>query len=181
MNLISNYLRSKGDPKIIQTGRSSLTAVDGLAKSLAWFGIGLGTLELVAAKRISRFLGVSGAGSETIIRLFGAREIAAGVMTLSTEKKLGLWARVAGDGLDTVALLGALQASRGQRGNVKLALFTVLGATALDLFAASRVSARSVRSKQPRSFADRSGFPRGLEQSRLSARLNSAQRKLTVG
>lgn len=172
-NLI-NFTRSKGDPKIIETGPSSATGVDSLAKSLAWFGIGLGACELLGARKISRFLGVEGTGSETVIRAFGAREIAAGVMTLSTEKKLGLWARVAGDGLDVAALLAALEASRGKRGNVKLALFAVLGASALDLYAAGRVSARSARISKPRSYSGRSGFPNGLERRRSG--LGSAER-----
>lgn len=168
-NLI-NFTRSKGDPKIIETGRSSATGVDSLAKSLAWFGIGLGACELLGARKISRFLGVEGTGSETVIRAFGAREIAAGIMTLSTEKKLGLWARVAGDGLDVAALLAALETSRGKRDNVKLALLFVLGASALDLYAAGRVSARSTRVGKPRSYSNRSGFPKGIERNRSAVR-----------
>jgi hypothetical protein len=175
MTTVGNFSRSKSDPKILQTGPSSLTGVDRLAKSMAWFGIGLGALELIGAKRMARFLGVEGAGPETIIRVFGAREIAAGVMTLSTEKKAGLWARVAGDGLDTVALLSALQASHGRRGNVKLALFAVLGAAALDFYAAGRVTARSARSTSVKKYADRSGFPHGIDPSRLSSRISERQ------
>ncbi|HML28509.1 MAG TPA: hypothetical protein PKE16_06680, partial [Hyphomicrobium sp.] len=165
MTNLMNFTRSKSDPKIIEKGPSSATGIDRLAKSLAWFGIGLGAIELVGARRVSRYLGLEGAGSEAVIRTFGAREIVAGIMTLSTEKKLGLWARVAGDGLDMAALLVALQASRGQRGNVKLALLAVLGAAALDLYAAGQVSARSSRVGKPRNFSDRSGYPRGLESS----------------
>lgn len=180
MNKMINYTRAKGDPKVIETGPSSATGVDRLAKSLGWFGIGLGVLELVAAKRISRFLGVEGTGSEATIRAFGAREIGAGVVTLSTEKKLGLWMRVAGDGMDTAALLAALPASNGMRGNVKLALFTVLGAAALDLFAARRVSARSLRSEPPRIYSDRSGFPQGLDRARQSLRLGAREPRVTA-
>lgn len=178
MTKLTNYTRSKGDPTILQTGPSSATGIDRLAKSLAWFGIGLGTLELVGAKRISSFLGVEGAGTEAIIRAFGAREIAAGIVTLSTEKKLGLWARVAGDGLDIAALMNALQASRGQRGNVKLALVTVLAATALDLYAAGRVSARSARVSKPRNFSGRSGYPKSLE--RPHSPLRNAERTVSA-
>lgn len=169
-NNLINFTRSKGDPKIIERGPGSATGLDRLAKSLAWFGIGLGAIELVGAKRISRFLGVEGAGTESVIRAFGAREIAAGIVTLSTEKKLGLWTRVAGDGLDMAALLAALQASRGQRGNVKLALLIVLGATALDLYAAGQVSARSSRVGKLRNYSDRSGYPRGQERSQGRAK-----------
>jgi len=175
MTNLVHFTRSKGDPKIITTGTSSATGVDLLAKSLAWFGIGLGTMELIGSNRIARFLGVEGAASETIIRAFGAREIAAGVMTLSTEKKLGLWTRAAGDGLDTIALLGALQASRGQRSNVKLALLVVLGAAVLDVYAANAITARSARSSRVQNFSGRSGFPKGVEQTRLVGRAGSAE------
>jgi hypothetical protein len=180
MTNLMNITRSKGDPKILKAGQSSATGLDQLAKSLAWFGIGLGSLELVAAKRIARFLGVEGAGSEAIIRAFGAREIAAGVMTLSTEKKAGLWARVAGDGLDTVALLSALQNSRGQRNNVKLALLTVLGATALDLYAAGKMTTRSARTGSMKNFSDRTGYPRGIERAKITGRLGSAERQIAT-
>lgn len=179
MYKVINYTRAKGDPKILKTGPSSATGVDRLAKSLGWFGIGLGVLELVGAKRISRFLGVEGTGSEATIRAFGAREIGAGVVTLSTEKKLGLWMRVAGDGMDTAALLAAMPAS-SRRGNVKFALFTVLGATALDLLAARRVSARSVRSGVPRKYSDRSGFPQGLHKARQSLRVEGREPRVTA-
>lgn len=180
MNKMVNFTRAKGDPKILKTGPSSATGVDRLAKSLGWFGIGFGVLELVGAKRISRFLGVEGMGSEATIRAFGAREIGAGVVTLSTEKKLGLWMRVAGDGMDTAALLAALPASNGRRGNVKLALFTVLGATALDLLAARRVSARSARAGVPRNYSDRSGFPLGLERARQSLQEEVREPRVTT-
>ena len=42
----------------------------------------------------------------------------------------------------------------------------VLGASALDLYAAGRVSARSARTSKPRSYSGRSGFPKGLERHR---------------
>lgn len=180
MTKLTNFARAKGDPKVLETGPSSATGIDRLAKSLGWFGIGLGLFELTAANRISRFLGVEGAGSEAIIRAFGAREIGAGVLTLSTEKKLGLWARVAGDGLDTAALLAALPASRDQRGNVKLALLAVLGATAFDIFAASRISARSSRVGAPRNYSDRSGFPRGIEYARRPDRVEVREQRMTT-
>jgi hypothetical protein len=177
MTNVMNFTRSKGDPKIISTGPSSATGLDRLAKSLAWFGIGLGTLELIGGRQVSRFLGVEGPGSRAIIRAFGVREIAAGVVTLSTEKNVGLWSRVAGDGLDIVALLAALETSRGQRSNVKLALLTVLGATALDLYAAGRVSARSTRASKPRNYSDRSGYPRGRQSLRPLVR--NSERSIT--
>ncbi|MEN3289860.1 MAG: hypothetical protein V7634_4160, partial [Bradyrhizobium sp.] len=45
---LSNLVRSKGDPKIVSTGPSSLTAADRLARGLGWFSLALGALELFA-------------------------------------------------------------------------------------------------------------------------------------
>ena len=103
MKYVANILRSKGDPQIIETGPSSLTTADNLARGLGWSSIGLGLAELFAAGRIARAFGLE--GSETLIRAFGLREIGAGMATLSTEKKAGLWSRVVGDAMDVMALL----------------------------------------------------------------------------
>lgn len=159
MKAVANMVRPKGDPKIIETGPSSVYPEDTLAKSLGWFSIGLGVIELFAANRLTRALGME--GMEPIVRAFGAREIASGVTTLSTEKETGLWSRVAGDALDLGVLAKGLQWSNPQRGNVKLAMLAVAGVMVLDAVAASSVSARKMRRGTPRSYADRTGFPKG--------------------
>ena len=87
MKYVANILRSKGDPQIIATGPSSLTAADNLARGLGWFSIGLGLTELFAASRLARAFALE--GSETLIRAFGLREIGAGIATLSTERRSG--------------------------------------------------------------------------------------------
>ena len=46
---ISNIARSKGDPKLIHSGPSSLGPADRMAKAIGWFSIGLGLTELFAA------------------------------------------------------------------------------------------------------------------------------------
>ena len=61
------------------------------------------------------------------MRSYGAREIAAGVLSLSTEKQAGLWSRVAGDGLDVATLVSGLRNDNPQRNNVAFALMMVLG------------------------------------------------------
>jgi hypothetical protein len=48
MTYIANLTRPEGDPKILQTGPSSLTASDKMARALGWFSIGLGLTELFA-------------------------------------------------------------------------------------------------------------------------------------
>lgn len=166
MAMIANMLRPEGDPKIIETGPSSLTAEDRLAKSLGWFSIGLGLTELFAARRLTRALGME--GNETLFRAFGAREFASGMTTLSTEKETGLWSRVAGDAMDLMALSRGLSPYNPRRGNVKLAMLGVAGITVVDALTAWSVTARKQRSTKPRTFEDRSGFPKGLQHARRS-------------
>ncbi len=161
MNHVSNFLRSEGDPKVIRSGPSSLSASDRLAKALGWFALGLGLAELIAPGRITRALGMQ--GNEQLVRAYGAREIASGVLTLSTEKQVGLWSRVAGDGIDVTTLLTGLREDNPKRSNVSAALFAVLGVTLLDLIAAQGATARHRASVGSRGFYhDRSGFPMGL-------------------
>ncbi|MBV8511626.1 MAG: hypothetical protein JO289_15830 [Xanthobacteraceae bacterium] len=169
MTYLSNIVRSQGDPKLIQTGRSSLSSADKLARALGWFSIGLGLAELIAPNSITRALGLR--GKEGLVRSYGAREIAAGVLSLSTEKQAGLWSRVAGDGLDAATLASGLRNDNPQRNNVAFALMMVLGIAALDIAVAQQTTARHTRSRsRPRLYADRSGFPKGLGAARAAAR-----------
>lgn len=166
---ISNIARSKGDPKVIRSGPSSLGAADRLAKALGWFSIGLGLTELLAAERITRALNMQ--GKESLVRAFGVRELGHGIVSLSPEKHLGLWSRVAGDGLDLATLLTALRHDNPKRDNVALALAAVLGVTVLDVIGAQAVTARHSRTQgKSRSYRDRTGFPRGLQSARGAAR-----------
>jgi hypothetical protein len=166
---LSNIARSKGDPKVLSTGPSSRDGSDQLARGLGWFSIGLGLTELFAARALTRWLGME--GSEALVRAYGMREIGAGVMTLSPDKRLGLQSRVAGDALDVLTLLAAMRGDNPKRANVALALAMVLGVTVLDIVGAQAVSKSQRRSHRPaRSYRDRSGFPRGVENARGAAR-----------
>jgi hypothetical protein len=164
MQSVANLVRSKGDPKIVNSGTSSVYPEDRLAKSLGWFSIGLGLAQIFAPYRLTRVLGMS--GMEPVLRAFGAREIMSGVITLSTEKDVGLWARLAGDALDIAVLTRALSPYNPQRNAVKLAMLAVAGVAVLDAVAASSVSARKKRSGAARTYTDRSGFPKGIAEAR---------------
>lgn len=173
MTLLANFTRPEGDPKVLTTGQSSLTGADRLAKALGWFSLGLGIVQLVAPHRITRALGMG--GSENLVRAFGAREISAGMLTLSTEKPLGLMSRVAGDALDIATLLLAHNRRNRQRDNVATALGAVIGITILDIIATQAVLAVHARGKgEKRDYSDRSGFPRGLASSRGLAMVKKA-------
>src|SRR5919205_3087162 len=168
---ISNITRSPGDPKILRTGPSSLGSADRLARGLGWFSIGLGLTELLAPRTITRTLGLQ--GQEGLVRAFGVRELGHGMLSLSVDKQVGLWSRVAGDVLDIATVLPALSPRNRKRGNAELAFVMLLGVTVLDILGAQGVSVRHSRQRGgSRSYADRSGFPQGVERARGAARAN---------
>ncbi|HTU44675.1 MAG TPA: SRPBCC family protein [Bryobacteraceae bacterium] len=107
-------------------------AAQQLARGLGWFSIGLGAAELLAPKRMSKFIGLS--NHATLIRLMGMREIAAGIGVLMEDTPArSMTARVGGDALD-LALLGAgMISNKNQRGRVLAATAAVAGVTALDV------------------------------------------------
>lgn len=167
MSLIANAIQRKENPRVLSTGPSSLTNTDRLARNLGWFSIGLGIAELFAARRISRTLGME--DSESLIRAFGAREIASGVLTLSLEKKAGLYSRLAGDALDLAVLSTAVNDDNPKKGNAAIALAMVAGVTLLDLAAALGTRQQSMREDDEWDYSDRSGFPNGLDKARSQA------------
>lgn len=172
MYFLSNIVRSAGDPKVIRSGPSLRTRSDRLAKALGWFSIGLGAVELFAPRRITGPLGMR--GSEALVRAYGAREIFSGVMSLSVDKQAGLWSRVAGDGMDIVALLAQLRIGNPRRGNVSLALLMVGGIALLDYMGAQDLAAQnSSRVGRRRLYADRSGFPGGIEAAKAGAKASA--------
>lgn len=168
MNFASNLAkiaRSEGDPKVLSTGPSSLTSADRLGRALGWFSLGLGLMEIFAPRTVTRALGME--GHEGLVRAYGAREISAGILALSTERSLGLWSRVAGDALDITTVMAVAKPSERKRGAVALTLVALAGVAAIDLLAAQAVTAKHSRSaRPPRSYRDRSGYPQGLEAAR---------------
>ncbi len=112
-----------------------------LARSLGWFGIGLGMVELVAPRRLTQSLGLD--RHDTLLRLCGLREVASGVGILSQPRPTaGIWSRVGGDLVD-LALLTAALGTSARRGRVAGTLAAVGGVTLLDLLAGDRLARRS--------------------------------------
>ena len=111
-----------------------------LAKGLGWFSIGLGLTELLCPRAIAKISGVSNAHTG-LIRVYGLREIAAGVTIFSQKNPAaGVWSRVAGDALDLASLGKAFASPDANRGRVAFATANVLAVTALDLIAAKQLS-----------------------------------------
>lgn len=162
--------RSEGDPLVEQKGPSSMSSADRLARALGWFSIGLGITELIAPGRIARTLGLD--DKESLIRAYGARELASAIPTLSVDKPIGLAARIGGDALDLGTLATALHRDNPKRRNAVIATAMVAGITLLDLAAYAGVKAAHRRdpSSSDRDYSDRSGLPRGAQASRGLAR-----------
>jgi hypothetical protein len=136
-----------------------------LARGLGWFSIGLGLAEVLIPGRLARAFGMR--GEETLLRFYGAREIANGLGILaSSQPRPWMWGRVAGDAMDLATLAARLNHAlpREQR-NIALAIGAVAGVTAADI-----ACARALAPREPRpllhDYSDRSGFARPPEQMR---------------
>ena len=165
---LAEISRSPSDPRVRESGPSSLTGGDQLARALGWFSVALGVMELVAPGRVARAAGLE--GKEGLVRAYGARELMAAVPTLSMDKKAGLGARIAGDLIDIVTLLPALSTRNPGRANAMQALMFVSAITVLDVMAYGAVSGTHDRGRGPvRDYADRVGFPKGIEAAKGAA------------
>ena len=136
----------------------------GLAQGLGWFSIGLGMAEFFAPQMITRYLGLE--GRETLVRMYGLREMAAGAGLLSADNKAPwLWGRVGGDALDLATLSLGMGEDNPQRDNAILATVMVGGVTALDFYCAQRLDGLQDVQEAP-DYSSRSGFPNGAQSMR---------------
>jgi hypothetical protein len=146
------------------------TATDTLARGLGLFSIALGIAEVAAPRALARALGMK--GQEGLIAGYGVREIATGIGILASKDPTPwIWGRVAGDGLDLATLATALEGNNPKKGNVGIAIAAVAGVTALDIYCAQTLSRESPHPLPPlQDYSDRTGYPRGIEQSHGAAR-----------
>jgi uncharacterized membrane protein len=105
------------------------------ARVMGYFSLGLGTLQCIAPGAVAKFVGIhAGPRTRVLMRLVGLRELtaAAGILT---QRRPGqwLWARVAGDVMDLLALGLALTSGSNKRQRVAAAFVAVAGTTAADL------------------------------------------------
>ena len=77
-----------------RNNRYPKTTAGTLAQQLGWFSIALGAAELLAARQLTRALGMR--GQERLIRAYGVREIVKGVGSDRADPTPWLWGRVAG-------------------------------------------------------------------------------------
>ena len=167
---LSQLKRHPGDPVVLQKGPSAQPPTARIAKGLGWFSLALGMAELLAARPLARALGMR--GHETLLRVYGARELASGVAVLSVDPRTGLWSRVGGDLVDLATLaLAPRGASARIRRNVAFAMAAVAGIALLDALCATALQQHHGRRRRPRrDYSQRSGFSRPPEAMRGSAR-----------
>jgi hypothetical protein len=163
----SEIARAPGDPKVIETGPSSLKPADRAGRMLGWASFGLGALELFAPKTVTKWLGME--GREGLVRAYGARELGAGVLCLSTNNDVGAASRVAGDVLDLATLATAWRDDNPKKHNVGWAIAAVAAITVADAVTAASIRNLHKRKGPVRDFSDRSGFPKGIDYSRGKA------------
>jgi hypothetical protein len=143
-----------------------------LAGGLGWFSIGLGVLEIAAAKPLARAMGMR--GQEGLLRAYGMREIATGIGVLTArDRRPWIIGRLAGDALDVATLVANGRRNRHPAG-LAMGLAAVLGVTALDLVCAEALRTeegdRVGSARAASAYAARSGFPRGVRATRGAAR-----------
>lgn len=123
-----------------QTGLDDI-GTERVARGLGWFSIGLGLAELLTPSLVARLCG--GRARHTgLIRLYGLREIASGLLIFSGGRRpvRGVWSRVAGDAMDLATLAAAAASSRTNKAGVLFATTNVLAITAVDLMCANELS-----------------------------------------
>lgn len=128
-------------PDLWQRSGLGKVGTEKLARGLGWFSIGLGLAELFAPRLVARVCG--GDGTHTgLIRFYGLREIAAGLMIFSGAKKpvMGMWSRVAGDALDMATLGAAALSPSTNKAGVTFAAANVAAVGALDYLCARQLS-----------------------------------------
>ena len=167
LSKMSDLARSPGDPKVIESGPSSIKPADRLGRALGWFSFGLGLTELLAPGVVTRALGME--GKEGLVRAYGAREIASGVLCLSVNNDYGAWSRVGGDILDLATLAAAYTDDNPKKNNVAIAMAAVAGIAIADLATGQSIRGLHKRKGPVRDFSDRSGFPKGVAYSRGKA------------
>lgn len=160
----SGIARSPGEPRVVESGPSSLKGADRVGRALGWASFGLGALELFAPKVVTRWLGME--GRETLVRAYGVREFGAGVLCLSTNADAGAFARAGGDVIDLATLATAWRDDNPKKRHVGIAMAAVTAIAVADAATGWAIRDLHRRKGEPRDFSDRSGFPKGVEYSR---------------
>lgn len=164
-----------------QNSRSS-SSMMALARGLGWFSIGLGLAEMLAPRMLTEQMGMQ--GKESLLRFYGAREMAAGVGILMSDNPAPwIWGRVGGDALDLATLAKGLDEHNPRKGTVAIALAAVAGVTALDCISARALTAADGKGRPVRDYSDRRGIRKrcAAPQGRISPHHATCARRSRCG
>lgn len=155
-------------PRTALPGRSQ-SSHDVMAKALGYFSLALGATELLTARSVCKAAGLD--GQETLIRLYGAREVATGIAILASHDATPwIWGRVVGDAADIATVIAAGPEGSALQWRKRVTLATLIAATAADLFCAIGLTAeKGGRRRAVANYHNRTGFPRGKESARGAA------------
>jgi uncharacterized membrane protein len=128
------------------------STVGRLTNGLGWFSIGLGLAEVIAPGAVADLIGVrSSPRVRRMLRLYGARELAAGIGILTQPRAAAwVWARVAGDAVDLSSLASATSRRGTDTSRIAVATATVVGITAADVYCAKQLAASAGRRPERR-------------------------------
>ena len=157
---MTGIFTSRRDQTVTSTGATSCAPPDRLFRLLGWIGIGLGALEILAPKAVTKSIGMQ--GNEDIVRAYGVHEMGTGLLLVSGEKPVGVWSRLAGDGLNFALLLGALRRDNPKRGTARFALTVLAGLTLLDLANLQGARVRPSRDDGPSGLSGEAGRAHGV-------------------
>jgi len=130
-----------------------------VAKFLAAFSIVLGAAELVWPSGFTSFLGL--AGLETLIMIYGVREIVAGIglFVMARQRAGWAWFRAAGDVLDILTVLYAFAGPNPPITNILIALILLVGVTVIDVWCANSLRQQKAMAHESHAYRDRAGVP----------------------
>jgi hypothetical protein len=119
------------------------------ARGLGWASIGIGLTEIAVPKQLEKMMGIGNGQNTGILRMMGVREIMQGVDILThRDPGPGIFARVAGDVLDSV-LMGAAATKTKRPMGLAMTFALVLPIVVMDALEATRL-ARKERSMTAR-------------------------------
>ena len=117
------------------------TEKDPVTQFLGWFSVALGAAEILAPGGVARAIGVDEDEHRTLLRVYGVREVAAGLAILSRPKPTyWMWNRVIGDAIDLTSLAKAMKNPENNKAKLTAATLAVLGVTVLDIICSTRLT-----------------------------------------
>jgi uncharacterized membrane protein len=119
---------------------------DKVTQFMGWFSIALGAAELFAPRGVARAIGIDEEAHTTLLRIYGLREIAAGLGILARPKPTyWMWNRVLGDSIDLASLGKAMQNPENDKARLTAATVAVIGATAVDVICSVKLTRDQTR------------------------------------